>query len=309
MKFAILGSGFGLYGYLPALIGCGQSVVLPERYRERFQSRQELARFSDRITWVVDEAAALECASGVVIALRPADQAILIPSCLVQPQLTRLMLEKPLAQTPSEALGLQALLFNSQKSFRIGYTFCDTPWATSIREFAAAHPDGEIEADWRFLAHHFRNDLSNWKRWSDTGGGAIRFYGIQLIAVLAQLGYREVVASRSFGSSEQEVVRWTAVLGGAGLPNFRLLVDCRSDATKFLVRGRSARQPDIVLFDNRDPFTDDRPLADPLGLDSRVGVIENLFRPLVEQASNPCWYTDVLTLWQRIEAHSVFSKI
>lgn len=308
--FAILGSGFGLYGYLPALIDCGQSVVLPERYRERFQSRPELARFADRITWAVDEAAALDRASGVVIALRPADQEAWIPRCLAQSNLTRLVLEKPLAPTPSEAIRLQALLFDSQKLFRIGYTFCDMPWAASIRDFAAAHPGGELSVDWRFLAHHFRHDLSNWKRWSDAGGGAIRFYGIQLIAALAQLGYRDVIESQASGTSEREISRWTSVLSGRGLPDCRIVVDCRSDATEFVVRARSAHQPDTALFENRDPFGDDRRMASPLGLDSRVGVLANLVRPLLEgTVPGPLWYTDILALWLRIEARAIFTQL
>ena len=54
--FAILGSGFGLYGYLPALVeGCEQPVVLPERYRARFDERSELARFAINVQWEDDE--------------------------------------------------------------------------------------------------------------------------------------------------------------------------------------------------------------------------------------------------------------
>ena len=47
--FAIRGSGFGLYGYLPALVGCGRRVVLPERYRARFAERPELAPFANEV--------------------------------------------------------------------------------------------------------------------------------------------------------------------------------------------------------------------------------------------------------------------
>jgi predicted dehydrogenase len=309
VSFAILGSGFGLYGYLPALIGCGQSVGLPERYRERFLSRLELAPFADRIEWAVDEAAALDQASGVVIAQRPADQALWIPRCLAKPNVMRLVLEKPLAPTPAEALRLQAKVASSGKSFRIGYTFCAMPWAARIAEFAAAQPKAEITIGWRFMAHHFRHDLSNWKRWSDAGGGAIRFYGIQLIAVLAQLGYREVVESRSMGASEQEIVYWSAVLAGEGLPSCRLLVDCRSEVTEFLVSARSPDRTDGPLFADRDPFGDDRRTAGPSGLDSRIGVLSDLVRPLIEHEPEPVWYNEVLTLWQRIEARTVFAKL
>lgn len=308
MTFAIFGSGFGLYGYLPALIGCGQRVVFPERYRERFLARTELARFSEDIEWASDEVAALARADGVVVALRPGDQAAWIPRCVTQPQLTRLMLEKPLAQTPDEALRLQKLLSESGKSFRIGYTFCGTPWAADIREFVAQAQGGLLAIDWQFLAHHYRHDLPNWKRLHPEGGGAIRFYGIQLIAVLAELGYREVAESRSFGPSEQEIVRWTATVAGEDLPDCRLVVDCRSDVTEFVVRTQSPRGQQKRLFSNRDPFGDDARMATPNALDSRVGLLKGLIAPLLQPGSGgPAWYDDVLLLWQNIEACSTFS--
>jgi predicted dehydrogenase len=308
VTFAILGSGFGLYGYLPALIGCGERVVLSSRYRERFQSRKELARFADNIGWAEDEDAALASASGIVVALRPGDQAAWIPRCLSQPQLARLMLEKPLAPTPAEAVRLQKLLAASGRSFRIGYTFCGTPWATAIHEFADNNPHGLLSISWQFMAHHYRHDLLSWKRLLAEGGGAIRFYGIQLIAVLAEFGYREVVASQSFGGSEQEIVRWTATVAGKGLPDCRLVVDCKSDVTEFVVHGQSPRDPELRLFGNRDPFGDDARMATPDGLDSRVGLLREVIGPLLLPSSGPpAWYDDVLLLWQEIETRSVFS--
>lgn len=306
--FAIFGSGFGLYGYLPALIGCGQRVVLPERYRERFLARTELARFSEEIEWAADEAAALARADGVVVALRPSDQAAWIPRCLAAPRLARLMLEKPLAPTPDEALRLQKLLHESGKSFRIGYTFCGTPWAMAVREFVVQSPNGLLTIDWQFLAYHYRHDLPNWKRSHPEGGGAIRFYGVQLIAVLAELGYREVAESHSFGPSEQEIVRWTATVVGKGLPDCRFVVDCRSDVTEFVVQAQSPDGPQKCLFGNRDPFGDDARMATPNALDSRVGLLQGLISPLLQSRSGgPVWYNDVLLLWQNIEARSTFS--
>ena len=192
MRFAILGSGFGLYGYLPALIDLGHSVVLPRRYRDIFYARRELLGFAERIEWQPDETAALSRAAGVVIALRPEDQREQVLRSLTFPGIGRLLLEKPLAPTPREAMELHRTLIQSGRVFRVGYTFCDLPWMPLIRDSASVNPDAELSISWRFLAHHFQHALFNWKRSSSTGGGAIRFYGIQLIAMLAQSGYRLV---------------------------------------------------------------------------------------------------------------------
>ena len=310
MRFSILGSGFGLYGYLPALIGCGQSVVLPERYRERFQSRQELTRFARQIEWVTDEVSAVDRASAVVIALRPAEQTDWIKKCIAYPQITRLLLEKPLSAAPLEALNLQTLLCNSRKLFRIGYTFCNAQWTARLKDFVAENPDCEINVNWLFLAHHFRQGMRNWKQFDSAGGGAIRFYGIQLIAMLASLGYCNVSESKSYGRSADEPERWIANISGNGLPICRILIDSRCDTAEFRVLCRSSLGQTKLLADLRNPFgEDDREcLAD--GLDGRVGVLEALVRSTLNDAELcPSWYPSVIDLWSKVEAKNNFCKI
>jgi len=52
-------------------------------------------------------------------------------------------------------------------------------------------------------ADHFKNNKDNWKRDHKQGGGPLRFYGIHLIAVLAELGYtssRQSLDDTCYGS-------------------------------------------------------------------------------------------------------------
>ena len=106
---AILGSGFGLYGYLPAIIEAGSDrIVLPKRYRAKFSTRPELSRFADAIEWVLDENAALERADWVIAALSPELQMRWLSHCRQLPNVERLVLEKPLAPTPGAAASLFA---------------------------------------------------------------------------------------------------------------------------------------------------------------------------------------------------------
>jgi hypothetical protein len=310
VRFSILGSGFGLYGYLPALIGCGHSVVLPERYRERFQFRQELTRFAKQIEWATDEVSAVNRASAIVIALRPAEQTDWIKKCIAHRQITRLLLEKPLAPAPLEALNLQTLLCNSRKLFRIGYTLCNAQWTARLKDFVTENPDYEINVNWLFLAHHFRQGVRNWKQFESAGGGAIRFYGIQLIAVLASLGYCNVGESKSYGQSADEPERWIADISGKGLPICRILIDSRSDTAEFKILCRSSLGPTKLLAELRDPFGEDdrRYLCD--GLDGRVGVLGDLVRSILNDAELcPSWYPGVIDLWSKVEAKNDFCKI
>ena len=46
IKFGILGSGFGLYGYLPSILLNGYSrVIIPKKTKSKFMAREELKRF------------------------------------------------------------------------------------------------------------------------------------------------------------------------------------------------------------------------------------------------------------------------
>jgi len=210
-KVTIIGSGFGLYGYLPALVdGCGLRVTLPGRYRQRFDERPELNRFRSAIEWSRDERAALDISEGVVLATTPHLQAEWISACLELEHIGYLLIEKPIAASPSEAMDLLDRLHHSGKIFRIGYVFRYTDWALALSRALKSPSSKTLRIQWRFLAHHLAHQLHIWKRFNSTGGGAIRFYGIQLIALLAEFGYREIVESKATGPTRDEVAGWTA---------------------------------------------------------------------------------------------------
>jgi predicted dehydrogenase len=308
---AILGSGFGLYGYLPALVqGCGQRVVLSERHREPFHVRRELARFADDVQWEPDEASALDRADGVVLALPPRHQSDWIPRCLVRPNLARILVEKPLAPCPEAAGGLLEDLGRSGKVFRIGYTFRYMDWAQRIRATLKQGESRRLSIQWSFLAHHFRHDLRNWKRFTDSGGGAVRFYGIQLIALLAELGYEVVISSHTFGSSVEVIEKWTASFAAPGLPECEIAVDTRSVIEKFTASLlSSSKGPGLVLADLNDPF-ESVPTAESLeGLDRRVPALRHLCRSLWEQTTDEnLWYKATIDLWRSVEERTSFER-
>lgn len=286
--FAIRGSGFGLYGYLPALVGCGQRVALPERYRARFAERPELAPFAGEIQWAKDEASALEQADGAALALRPGDQAEWVAHCLSLPRVERLILEKPLAPSPDESARLFQSLLRSGKNFRIGYVFRETPWG---RRFLQA--GGAKSISWNFTAHHFRADLRNWKRSHVAGGGPIRFFGIQLVALLAEAGYREVLSSSGTGGGLEELETWEARFAGPGLPECRVEVRTRSPIEALRVEG---------LADLREPFETESAAGGPGALDRRVPILGAVCRSLWEPGDAPYgWYGATLDLWRAVE--------
>ena len=51
MNSLILGSGFGLYGYLPAISSYCRYIYLDIRYKGKFLERSELKKLSYKIKW------------------------------------------------------------------------------------------------------------------------------------------------------------------------------------------------------------------------------------------------------------------
>jgi len=308
---AILGSGFGLYGYLPALAGeLGQRVILPERYRDRLRARPELAHLGDRVDWATDDSDALDRADGAVLALPPAIQVERIDACVARRSITRLVLEKPLAPSPADARAVFDALLASGKVFRIGYTFRFTDWGAGLLgEIATAGQRGRLSIYWDFLAHHFRHDLRNWKRASGTGGGAIRFYGIQLIALLAEAGYREVAGSRSQGQRPDEIEKWAATFGGPGLPECNVVVDTNSSTSRFRVEWETTADAGapVVFADLADPFGSGRDKMPPGMPDNRVPLLGRLCRSLWDpDAGEMAWYRAAIALWAAVEKRDEF---
>lgn len=299
MKFAIFGSGFGLYGYLPAIVtGCGQSVLLPERYRSRLDDREDLRNYRDAVTWCADERAALDAADVVIISQRPADQAVWISECAVRPNIQAMILEKPLAPSPEAATAALDQLERSGKKFRIGFTFGATAWAPTLRQSCQTAASGHVSIDWQFFAHHYGHDIPTWKRRVSEGGGALRFFGIHLVALAAQLGYDAVVQSRCDAAVPDECESWTAEFIGPDLPPCRVRVHSRALDPRFtidLVTDSETRR----LVALGDPFA-----MEPVrpGTDRRVGLLAGLCTDLIEHpVRSYLWYRQSVKLWDKAE--------
>jgi len=299
---AILGSGFGLYGYLPALVAhCGRQVVLPERYRERFEARSELAEFAPHVHWARDEASALHGAAGVVLALCPRMQSYWLAVCLAKPHLECLLLEKPLATNPDAALHWHNRLESSGKVIRIAYLFRYLDWAMEIRNAIAHVTSNRLTVCWHFLAHHIRHGLSSWKRDHDHGGGAIRFYGIHIIALLAEMGYSSVIQSFTSGCAKGEPSRWNAVFAGTGLPDCEVELDSASPENRFSIIS-DASSAGAFRLEQADPFVGSQELALAGAVDRRVATLGRFCqsawsdpRPMQD------FYRPAIELWQALE--------
>jgi predicted dehydrogenase len=303
----ILGSGFGLYGYLPAVLDLGEQVVMPVRYREKLLSRADVRHLDPRVEWAPGgDEEIFATATALIIARRPADQVRAVQSALMAASIKRLLLEKPLAPSPEAAAGILDSLEKAGRSVRIGFTFNGTAWAEPLAVWiAGTAPGATLKIAWQFQAHHYMNSIQNWKRRASEGGGALRFYGIQLVGLLAELGYDAVLASELESDGPDDAARWTATITGPGRPSCRLAVDSRNSEALFAITGESLARSSFELR-LCDPF-EEAPVTE--ARDRRVALLSRLCKSLLwEPSGTPAWCRRSVDLWQDAETLAGISE-
>lgn len=306
----ILGSGFGLYGYLPAAVAIGHSpIIIPARYQDKFSSRHELKKFNEKIIWVKTDQDLIEMATTLVISKRPIDQYKELPNYLSQRQLNKIIFEKPLAIDPDSALKMLAMVKASGKQCTAGFTFRFTPWASLFQPSHNSKLPKEKEfwlLKWHFMAHHFSTELQNWKRDKDQGGGVLRFYGIHIIALLAEFGYTEVVSSEvSIQLNNGDTTAWHAIFCGVGLPEFRVEVDSRSSSNYFTLINL---KDDTMFYQSIDPFKLVENKNNETEFDPRCIYLQDvLSEDIAPDKPWPERLLDGTKLWSLVESKTRFS--
>ena len=208
---AVFGSGFGIYGHLPALVESGHPVCIPSRYRPVVEERTELAAYRSEVRFIDDEETLLSTSELAVLARRPADNAALARRVIAKRFPLRVVIEKPLAPTPSDALSLERELRTARMRYATPYLlqYCD--WARNCRLEVAAGRAVEIELNWHFSS---KQPQDSWKSISQEGGGALSYYFIHVIALGEfLLGDYQVVECLSVNGEPGSGLKMVAVNG------------------------------------------------------------------------------------------------
>lgn len=297
----IFGSGFGLYGYLPALIdGLHEQVCLPKKYLKALRARKDLSSLEGKIFWVKDEVEAIQCSDKVIVAVNPVRQFEVIRRCLSVGFTGHFFLEKPLAESPQKAVKLLDFLDASDAGYSIGYSFLyiDKLKASLADNYDTKH----LLLNWEFMAHHFVKNLSNWKRYDTEGGGVLRFYGIHVIALLVESGYSGVVSSILTGEREEEPSRWEALFTHSKALDCRVIVDSRSKNSSFSLIGKGRIKPLIVT----DPFELNNTKAEMS--DRRFTALVNFISDVNRPVRQKKLYREINRIWCLVESRSAFKN-
>jgi predicted dehydrogenase len=305
----IIGSGFGLYGYLPAVCNFfGSDVSLLHKSKDSVFKRTELNAYFKNITWIEDINSLLASCDTLIIAIPPEAQSLQLIEALKKDNIKKFFLEKPLAPSPQESINLLDILLLSNKEFSIAYLFRYTEWSLFLKNNLLLDTKiKKVNISWLFNAHHYKNNIDTWKSKVSKGGGALRFYGIHLIALLFEFGYTDITSSYTYGSSQDDCAVWNAQFSGKDLPLCDISINTMSPKSRFFISAETNTKTDhIITIDLETPF----PIEKSVNLnfsDSRSGILEKMFN--LYESSSSQMYKGVNFLWLAIENKNMHSIV
>lgn len=302
----ILGSGFGLYGYFPAVLQSENKVFLLTKSKEKLQQRRELQKYAHKIVWVSDEDIFFSKLTTLIICVPPTVQEEYLKKIEEYPNIKYIILEKPIAHTPLLATDIVYRLQALRINFRVGYTFLYTDWYKKIESKGFFGKGKNLNIVWKFRAHYFINNIENWKRHNLQGGAVIRFYGIHLIALIVSFGFIKAKRSTTFEFDYDESYAWEAVFENAEGARLAIKLDTNSETDLFQIQSydsNTVSDPQGTLITNLiSPFYTGNSFGKEE--DTRINTLSILFRSLVKKSENGeqyKMYEKINYLWGDIE--------
>jgi len=274
-------------------------VYLTEEKIAALEKRPELHRYLSKVYLAKSEAAALEITDSVVVAVPPRIQFDIVSKCLQYDNIVRYYLEKPLAATPDGANILLNNLYLRRRELSIGFILSDLKIFENI-DFSARGENLYLKLCWDFYAHHFSQNLDTWKKRHSDGGGALRFYGIHLIALLVKQGYTHVEKSTLIGPDNEPYI-WRANFSGKGLKELEVSLNSKSKLNRF-----DLMLNDLEIFSYQTPFSF---VSDDRDLDKRVSLLAKTINSNFEdQNITEEFNRNIIFLWRKVEAETKFDN-
>ena len=187
MNFLIIGSGFGIYGYLPAIYKNSKKIFLNIKYKKKIEKRIELIRYLKRVTWYFDFKDINDKIDYVIVAQNPKQQFLITKKILRFLKPKHLFLEKPICHSPNKSLNFVEFLEKNKIKFSVGYLFTYLNWYKYIKKNLSHNQKFKIT--WRIKSNK-KNNL--WKSNHKEGGGLVRFYSIHFFKLFHDLDFANI---------------------------------------------------------------------------------------------------------------------
>lgn len=189
MKIGIIGSGFGIYGWLNSLINIKQvKVCTLSRYKKK------ITKYKKKIFYFKNLNNLIDYSDTLIIAKRPIDQERIINKILNKKRKKNLILEKPLCKDPESSIKIFEKIKKKKIKFSTGLIIKSTSWTKDITSLIKKKKINSISIEWYFNAHHYNNKLITWKRYFREGGGSLNFFAIHLIYWISSFGKFKIIS-------------------------------------------------------------------------------------------------------------------
>ena len=201
MNFGVIGGGFGIYGWLSALNFFPEiKIATLLKYKKTILNRHDIEDVDNlikKIIWFDDEDLLLKKIDTLIVARRPVDQVEIINKLINQSWKGSLIIEKPIAPNSYESKIMLKKMIRSKFSLQVGFSIKETIWSNRIQQLILEKKPKEININWSFYAHHYKNNYVSWKSNPYFGGGALNFYCIHFIAWLSSFSSWNVISCSS----------------------------------------------------------------------------------------------------------------
>jgi hypothetical protein len=174
----IIGGGFGLYGWLPALCQFypKKYILICDRHKEKFDKRPELQQYKDRIIWSNNDFNVIQQCNLLILAIPP-DQVYQYKDLIIHSKnIDSLIVEKPICETPEKSEEFIKDIEAHNIKICSSYLFLYTDWVKNL------NPNKLYSILW---VKGNPNQINSWKHNPKVGGNEI-FYKIHLLALEAQ---------------------------------------------------------------------------------------------------------------------------
>jgi len=190
IRIGIIGSGFGLYGLLPAFnsINNCQVICICGKKTERLSSYCESIGLT-KIYPDWEQMLALENLDVIAIAVTPRAQ-YNIAEKAIQKGL-HVFAEKPLTTNYKEAKKLLLLAKKNKITTAVDFIFPEIDEWQKAKDLLDSKKYGKLEhisVDWNFLSYDIKNKITSWKTDVKEGGGALSFYVSHVLYYLEYYG-------------------------------------------------------------------------------------------------------------------------
>ena len=296
-SISFLGKGFGLYGYMHSFDKKNKFCTLL-KYKKFIKSRNDLKTLKNNISYYKTEKELICRSDTIVFAKRPLDQEKFIKKIIKNKNFHKKLyfLEKPLARDPIKSIKILKLLKKKKIKINIGYLF---PFLNKISRLNNKSFK-KCFIKWNFFSYTLKNKNNNWKLIIKEGGGPIRFYGIQIIALICKYFKVKKIKYSNIIFNNKRAVRWTAEIYLNGNKELFVDLNLKSEVNSFVIKYDKS-----TMITCNDLFRDKKKYKDKF--DYRIPFLKKMIKTN-SLKNNYNYFLKTLILWQKIENKSKFLK-